>query len=178
MHIRISFFSYCHVWFHTSNCTFSYPWIPNISHFGRDSLITSQRPQWSQTPKTFSRFSIFMLKKYIHPRVGWGLVIEVLDFHPPQAHQHLPPITGYQLLGRVNPHPVGHARPPEKIELRTFHNLWQLLEELLRQLRMNRYLMWRKRCCSINLYGCHREEMSLSINAHQRDKINMATHLR
>ena len=66
-----------------------------------------------------------MLKKYIHIRVERGLVMEVvLDFQPAQAQQQqLPPITGCQLLGPVNPHPVGHARPPEKIELRTFHNL-------------------------------------------------------
>ena len=123
---------------------------------------------------------ILMLKKYIHIRVERGLVMEVvLDFHPAQAQQQqLPPITGCQLLGPVNPHPVGHARPPEKIELRTFHNLWQLLEQLLRQLKMNWYLLWRTSSCAINLYGCHREEMSLSIDAHQRDKVNMATHLR
>ena len=119
-----------------------------------------------------------MLKKYIHPRVGWGLVIEVLDFHPPQAHQHLPPITGYQLLGQVNPHPVGHARPPEKIELRTYQNLWQLLKEQPRQLRINWYPIWQLSSWAIQPYGCHGEEMYTSrVSMLVRDKINMATHL-
>ena len=50
-------------------------------------------------------------------RSGRGLVSETLDFQPQGPE---PPTTGSQLLGPVNPHPVGHARSPEKIDLDLF----------------------------------------------------------